>query len=1358
MRKHLFVCLLVFGAAYFVRAQNNDLKIIPPSPSVAELGRFGLAAANLSDGSFTTQIPVYQYSTKNISIPITLSYSTNGLQVNKVASRVGMDWSLMAGGSIGKMVLGGSDDAVSWATYPSGWPSTTGSALTNFLTSVVGGTVETVPDIYNFSFNGYSGRFLYINSQVIKLEQNSLNIVKNSNGFEVTDNNGIKYEFYNYEESLSSSSCSGHPYAGAGWMRNSWMLTKIIHPLGDTVFFKYKNVTFNYDSGISETYTSAPELGSESCISGNCPNLPVSVKCTSTIQNHGLILDMIYSNYRGLVKFNYVARQDVPGDSAILGIKVFDATANPIGSLVNYYNTDPIKTFWFEYEFPTCLGGSVGGNATSKRMYLDMFQECDNSTGICKDYRFMYNSLDALPKRLSFAQDHFGYYNGKTSNQSLIPAPTNPAHYNLFVSHGFGDRNPDPHFAQMGCLSKITYPTGGTDSIVYESHTVYHSGGFNCSNPNVTKTAEADGNSQLKKVHYYYSDVFTVNCSQTVSLNIGNIPLSGNIDYPIHSYYVGACFVDVTGDEIYDPNTPCNGIHEQNYHPLTAAPLDWEAYLVDIPPGTYRLRLQVQGPTRGHADFTFTDNNDNSGNRNISGVRVKKIMSLANANDVPLEHKYYYAATNSTHSSGNTTVENPVYSSPFVNTLPCYNPAGGCTPQTCLYTQYTSDNFYSLYTYGGNHIYYNTVTEDLGNNFANGYVEHSFVIAHDAAATPLLSSIAKGTPLSNFNILNGFEYLTKFYRNTGTDYQLVKQVRKTRVDDSRLRVDNSFYAFKAEGGYASGCLIGANTLPEVRNLHVAQFYLMSKWIYNDSTITTEYDDHGGQLTSTSVVTYDNITHQQPTKSESFDSKGTSISTQTIYPTDSYTYSEGTANTAKASLESLHMYAMPLDVKNYRGTTLLNETENNYSNALLSVPVLSKVYQAIASNPKFLQTEFTQYGTGGILLDAKQKGTDKISFIWDYKKIHPIAQVVNALTADIAYSSFEADGSGNWTFTGSPSPDATAPTGKYVYNLANGSMTKTISSSAAYIISYWLPVSSSALSITGTVSGYPIQGRTVNGWKYYEHKISGQSSVSLGTSGLIDEVRLYPANAQMTTYTYDPLIGISSQCDANNRTSYYEYDEMRRLKLIRDQDRNIIKRICYNFEGQPEGCTVIPNWQWTGNIRCKPCPSNSTYFMNMRQNEEKDLNPESPTYNQLRWTDAGTSSSCVPVADWQNTATAIRCKTISGDNTGQQEQEQKDMNPCSATYNQIRWVVIGTNLTSCPIPCNSSNCWGDNKKCVGGICETGTRYNKSTVKVEINGVWYWRCTYYYCFSDATASADFIEYNGSACSVGSQCLLD
>lgn len=50
---------------------------------------------------------------------------------------------------------------------------------------------------------------------------------------------------------------------------------------------------------------------------------------------------------------------------------------------------------------------------------------------------------------------------------------------------------------------------------------------------------------------------------------------------------------------------------------------------------------------------------------------------------------------------------------------------------------------------------------------------------------------------------------------------------------------------------------------------------------------------------------------------------------------------------------------------------------------------------------------------------------------------------------------------------------------------------------------------------------------------------------------IDELRLYPKGAQMTTYTYQPLIGITSKCDVGNHISYYEYDAFSRLHRIRD---------------------------------------------------------------------------------------------------------------------------------------------------------------------------------------------------------------
>ena len=137
----------------------------------------------------------------------------------------------------------------------------------------------------------------------------------------------------------------------------------------------------------------------------------------------------------------------------------------------------------------------------------------------------------------------------------------------------------------------------------------------------------------------------------------------------------------------------------------------------------------------------------------------------------------------------------------------------------------------------------------------------------------------------------------------------------------------------------------------------------------------------------------------------------------------------------------------------------------------------------------------------------------------------------------AYTGFEADGTGNFSYTGKPVADITAPTGSLVYPLGAGSITSPyINTSYAYILSLWSKgaapsVAAGSTAFTGTLL------QTNGSWNYYEYQVaSGTGQVAISGSTAIDELRLYPAASQMTTYSYDPS-GLRAIEDPKGTNSY-----------------------------------------------------------------------------------------------------------------------------------------------------------------------------------------------------------------------------
>ncbi|MFT3945675.1 MAG: RHS repeat protein [Agriterribacter sp.] len=334
----------------------------------------------------------------------------------------------------------------------------------------------------------------------------------------------------------------------------------------------------------------------------------------------------------------------------------------------------------------------------------------------------------------------------------------------------------------------------------------------------------------------------------------------------------------------------------------------------------------------------------------------------------------------------------------------------------------------------------------------------------------------------------------------------------------------------------------------------------------ETKITYNPDDITKSVTTVTTYQYQNAANRYITEASVTTSDGTGNDitkiTRLKYPQDV----SGAVQTAMINKNMLTPIIEEKSYKSVSGTeTLLSTIQTDYKqtgNLIVKDKIKSSLGVAIPEN----RIEFNGFDANCNLLEQQKANDVKQSYIWDYNSAYPIAQVINSPVTDIAHTSFEADSKGNWTYTGTPAADATAPTGKKAFTIVNSAsnITKSgLSTTTTYIVSYWKK--SGTVAVNGTTA---VTGKTINGWTYYEHKVvnpSGGLITVSGTNGIIDELRLYPITAQMTTYTYEPLIGMTSQTDPSGKVITYEYDGFGRLKSIRDKDGNIIKTMDYQYQ-------------------------------------------------------------------------------------------------------------------------------------------------------------------------------------------------
>jgi hypothetical protein len=451
------------------------------------------------------------------------------------------------------------------------------------------------------------------------------------------------------------------------------------------------------------------------------------------------------------------------------------------------------------------------------------------------------------------------------------------------------------------------------------------------------------------------------------------------------------------------------------------------------------------------------------------------------------------------------------------------------------------------------------------------------------------------------NNLNGSLLSKTVYANVGGTYEPVTSTVNSYHTANRAIYYSPKYWFTgyAGAGGASYCAADTGVSREV----YACFYpsIKSERVLLDATYDYQYDQSN---TANYVLTinrnyYDNPVHYLPTRNNTIDSKGNSLTTQLKYPQDYIpTGQTATGNSILDSMIGRNIVAAVIEKQDslyYSGSSTGYITGAQLSlfrilSSNLNTVVPDKIYKLGIQSPitnfqpfsftgntvstdsrNRLMASFDQYDTRNNMQQYTTTDQAPVSIIWDYLNKYPIAQVKNAGITDVAATSFEADGYGNWSpFTGSITTVSSAPfppTGNNYYNLTTSAVLNKsgLVSGKTYIVSYWSK--NGAYSVSGG-TGSSVTGKTINGWTYYEHTIAASSAtLTISGTGAIDEVRLYPSTAQMTTYTYSPLVGMATSCDVDNKVSYYFYDGLQRLKWVKDQDGNVIKTYQYHYMGQ-----------------------------------------------------------------------------------------------------------------------------------------------------------------------------------------------
>ena len=749
-------------------------------------------------------------------------------------------------------------------------------------------------------------------------------------------------------------------------------------------------------------------------------------------------------------------------------------------------------------------------------------------------------------------------------------------------------------------------------------------------------------------------------------------------------------------------------------------------------------------PTGGITDFNY-EYNENDG-----GLRIASIEDRTSTDPMPFRRSYEYWTDVSVLNPSFRTSHSGVYtySQNYAN---------------CSYYRYSSHRIAgSPYPRAG--FGYSRVIESFGYNGEFGKVEYEFVRSpnydYNKIATP--KKLSKKTSFSRFSETQFRKIKEETFVYVGADPTLNTSEDGIMFFDPKSKKEKRVWGVNVTKTQAEMSVRLENMTKCLPEKHTQEHFVFCSFPeYTTGKKVKEFvygENKVDSIVTEEIIEYQSENHSQPTRILKVDSKRDTSVSSLIYAAD---YLPGNStldylvanNISVAPIETVNYKLMKNGDKLFLSSNLIEYNEAFYpvksfycgesaaltlsnfkfSNSPLGQLPFAGPDQSYQLDSKYtLEEEITKFVDNRIA-EVKNRRNAFVTYYWDnFGRIS--ASVLNSLSTDVVFNSFETTGKGNLIYTGTPVA-GNAFTGAYSYPLSgNNIQSSGLSVNKSYMVSYW------SESGAKNVNGFPAVTKHVLGnWTCYEHIVNlTTGQIIIQGNGLVDELRIYPVNSQMTSFIYGFQKELVAQVDINNIPTYYEYDGFQRLIHIKDKQKHILQKFEYN----QTGTYGAANWQFTGNTRCFPCKLNINFKDPREEREFVDINPQSGSFNSKKWEPGVLNAACT-IGDVVEAAPPT-CELVNGQINGYLITQTKNINPCAQNYNVV-FTKREINLTACPFVCSTNNCSGVDKKCINGVCEQAV-IRLTSQKQDPRG---YTCTYSYVWSDGSSSLYQIVRSQTPC---------